>query len=35
MKVAHGSSEVNLHKHLLSAYDKTVRWHEFYELINH
>lgn len=26
MKVARGSSEVDLHKHLLSAYDKTVRW---------
>ena len=26
LKVALGSSEVNLHKHLLSSYDKTVRW---------
>ena len=25
LKVALGSSEVNLHKHLLSSYDKTVR----------
>ena len=27
LKVALASSEVNLHKVLLSAYDKTVRWH--------